>query len=295
MTDLLAMASRDRLRAIRAIATPDDATAFALRRVLFTDTDAHVRSAAARTLGTLPHGHPAEAWLLDAIHDRAPLVRDTILRALARCGTAASREPLRALIEADGIWWVRRSAVYALGAVAGEAELPAFTRALADPFWRVRQAAVRVLAVLGAQDPEVRLEMQEAPPSSTLAFLRGTWGPVAVEAPQRAGAPSLLPPALLDPDPAVVTARVPDDPDVTPLALVELLADPHATLRAAASKRLARSGNLDALEASLDWLEEPRIPQVGDTVRELVDGLGDPALKLARRAIARSDRPAATR
>jgi len=295
VTDLLAVASRDRLRAIRAIATPpDDATAFALRRVLFTDTDAHVRSAAARTLGTLPHGHAAEAWLLEAIHDRAPLVRDTILRVLARCGTAASRAPLRALIESDGIWWVRRSAVYALGAVAGEAELPAFTRALADPFWRVRQAAVRVLAVLGAQDPEVRLEMQDAPPSSTLAFLRGTWGPVAVEAPQRAGAPSLLPPALLDADPAVVTARVADDPDVSPLALVELLADPHATLRAAASKRLARSGNLDALEAALDWLEEPRIPQVGDTVRELLDGLGDPALEIARRALARTDRPAAT-
>ncbi len=294
IAELLAVSRGDRLRAIRELATPpDDATAFALRRLLFTDGDAHVRSAAARTLGTLPHGHAAESWLLDAIHDPAPLVRDTILRALARCGTATSRAPLRTLIESDGIWWVRRSAVYALGAVAGEAELPTFTSALADPFWRVRQAAVRVLAVLGAQDPEVRFEMQDAPPSSTLAFLRGTWGPVAVEAPARAGAASLLPPALLDFDPAVVTARVPGDPDVTPLALVELLCDPHATLRAAASKRLARSRNLDALEAALDWLEEPRIPQVGDTVVELLDGLGDPALELARRALARPDRPAA--
>lgn len=296
ISGLLAVSRRDRLRAIRDVATPpDEATAYVLRRLLFTDGDAHIRSAAARTLGTLPHGHDAEAWLLEALRDRTPLVRDTILRALARCGTSASRAPLRTLIETDGIWWVRRSAVYALGAVAGEAELPAFTRALGDPFWRVRHAAVRVLALLGAHDPEVRLEMQDAPPSSTLAFLRGTWGPVAVEAPQRAGAASLLPPALLDPDPAVVTARVPDDPDVTPLALVELLCDPHATLRAAASKRLARSGDLDALEAALDWLEEPRIPQVRDTVVELLDGLGDPARELARRALARTDRPAATK
>jgi HEAT repeat protein len=288
VNELLSAARRDRLRAIRELSL-SPAGAFALRRVLFTDTDAHVRAAAARALG----GTDAEAWLIDALGDRAPLVRDTIVRALARCGSSSSWESLRRVIETDSVWWVRRAAVYALGALGGDVAV--FTAALGDPFWRVRHAAVRVLAALGAHDPEIRLEMLDAPPSSTLAFLRGTWGPVAVEAPARATAPSALPPALLDPDPAVVTARVPRDREVTPFALVELLCDPHVTLRAAAAKRLAASREIDALTSALDWLEEPRIPHVADTVVNLLDQLGEPALAVAERALALPGRPAAAR
>ncbi len=283
---------RDRLRAIRGLPPELDADiAFALRRLLFTDRDAHVRAAAARTLASWPG---AEPWLLERITDRAPLVRDAIVRALARCGTTASSAPLRELVERDSVWWVRRAACYALAALpCDDANLATFTRTLADPFWRVRHAAVRVLSLLGARDPDVRDAVLASPATPTVAFLRGTWGPVAVEAPQRATAPSLLPPALLDPDPAVVTARVPRDPDATPLALVEMLCDPHAPLREVVVRRLAEAGDLDAFEAALDWLEEPRIPHVVDTVRDLLDGLGEPALEVAERALRRTDRLAA--
>src|SRR5262249_38685942 len=162
---------------------------------------------------------------------------------------------------------------YALAAVAGTAELPALMGVLADPFWRVRHAAVKVLAVLGARDPDVRDELLIAEPTPAVTFLRGTWGPVAIQAPARAPAPSARPPELLDPDPAVVTARLADMGELDPVALVELLCDPHVPLRALAARRVAAaaaSGDLAAAWAALDWLEEPRIPHVGDTVSELL-------------------------
>src|SRR6185436_7428638 len=61
-----------------------------------------------------------------------------------------------------------------------------------------------------------------------------------------------------------------------------------------AARRVA-GGGPEALAAALDWLEEPRIPHVVDTVYELLDGLGDPAAELAVRALARPDRPGAAR
>jgi HEAT repeat protein len=307
---LVAASRRERLRTIREHEATA-ALAFALRRLLYTDRDANVRAAAARRLGDLlADSDPSspsridasridasriDDWLVDALDDRSALVRDAILRALARAGSPASAPAVRALVAGDRTWWIRRSAIYALAALAGAEEVPAFTAALGDPFWRVRHAAVKVLAMLGARDPEIRDGLHDVPASSTLAFLRSSWGPVAVEAPARAGRPSALPQALLDPDPAVVTARLATDRTVTPHALVELLCDPHEPLRSLAAERLAASGDSAALEAALDWLEEPRVPHVADTVEALVDGLGDLAVQLATRALARTDRPGAGR
>ncbi|HET9993610.1 MAG TPA: HEAT repeat domain-containing protein, partial [Kofleriaceae bacterium] len=208
----VASARRDRMRAIRDASAGDDleALACALRRVLFTDGDAEVRAAAARRLAVLVY--PSEAWLTDALGDHSAMAREAILRALARRGTLESADAVRRIGEADRVWWVRRTAVYALAAIAGASELAAFKAALADPFWRVRHAAVKVLAVLGARDADVRDELISEPPEgaarSALQFLRATWGPVAVDPPDRTAGASLLPEALLDPDPAVVTARL---------------------------------------------------------------------------------------
>ena len=283
---LVSESRRTRIDAIRDL-VPTDALPFALRRVLFTDTHAEVRAAAARRLAQFPG---VESWLVDALDDGSPLVRDAVLRALARAGTIACVPRLRRLVDDDRMWWVRRGAVYALAAIAGEAEVAACTRALADPFWRVRHAAVKVLSVLGAASPAFRDEViASSSDTSTLTFLRSSWGPVAIEAPQRAAAPSALPPALLDPDPAVVTARLLDG-KFSPRALVELLCDPHVPLRSLAAHRISVSQDRDALEAALDWLEEPRIPHVVDTVHHLLDNLGDLAAELAALALSRDDR-----
>jgi diketogulonate reductase-like aldo/keto reductase len=289
----IAESRRERLRAIRALrhaGSPD--VAFALRRLLYADHDANVRAAAALALAHADA--PIEAWLVDAIADISPLVRDAILRTLAKRGGEAAVAVLRRLIRDDRMWWVRRSAIYALAAVAGATQLDAFTAALADPFWRVRQAAVRVLAVLGARDLDVRADIVAAPPSSTLTYLRAAWGPVAIDSAQRAVTPSALPPALLDPDPAVVTARL-ASADASPVALVELLCDPHEPLRTLAAHRIAASRDRAALLAALDWLDEPRIPHVADTVETMLDSLGDDAAEIAAHALGREDRPGAAR
>jgi hypothetical protein len=207
---LLAESRRDRIHALRDLHV-SPAMRFVLRRVLFTDRDAEVRALAAERLGEIAN---VGAWLVDALGDRSPLVRDSVLRALAKQTTGGRRAvteidvaPLRRIARGDRTWWVRRSAVYALAAIAGAGELELFQEVLADPFWRVRQAAVRVLAALGARDKDVRDEIAATAPSPTLTYLRASWGPVAIEAPMRAASTtSTLPPELLDPDPAVVTS-----------------------------------------------------------------------------------------
>ena len=300
LVDLVSEDRRVRIRAIRAlpVGAAPARLAFALRRLLFADGDAGVRAAAARRLAALAghDGVAVEAWLLEALGDRAPLVRDVVVRGLALASSGDARAALRARVRHDRVWWVRRAAIYALAAVAGVDELAAFEAALGDPFWRVRHAAVKVLAVLG-RDPDVRAELLRAPAASSgaLAFLRASWGPAAIEAPARAASASALPAALLDPDPAVVAARLADDRTASSVALVELRCDPHVALRELAAARIAASADHAAYRAALDWLEEPRIPHVAETVERLLDGLGDPAAALAGEALARADRPGAAR
>ncbi len=288
---LVAREMRDRLRAIYRTPASEE-LAFALRRVLFADHHADVRAAAARRLGGL-RGPPIASWLVDAIADHSANVRDAVLRALAELADASARDAVRELALHDRVWWVRRAAVYTLAAVGEPAAT--FEAILDDPFWRVRHAAVRVLAVLGAGDLEVRAQIASQS-SPARDYLRASWGPVAVEQPGRvASGTSALPAELLDPDPAVATARLAELRGVSPVALVELLCDPHAPLRLLAAERIAASRDPDALRAALDWLEVPGVPHVADLVEELLDQLGDDAPPIAAFVLARADRRGAAR
>lgn len=298
MIGLVASARRDRLRAIRDAIAGDaiDALACGLRRVLFTDRDAAVRAAAARRLGEL--ATQTETWLREALGDDSPMVREAVLRALASTGSGGSIEPVRQLVLTERTWWVRRSAVYTLAAIAGATELATFKAVLGDPFWRVRHAAVKVLAVLGARDTQLRDAIIAEPPRgaarSALEFLRASWGPVGVEATAAPSAASHLPAELLDLDPAVVTARL-VTAKVDPIALVELLSDPHVPLRLLAVERLIAMRDRGAFHAALDWLEAPRIPHVAECVEHMLAQLGDDALEVAAGALIRADRPGAAR
>src|SRR6185503_8602307 len=99
MHQLLAESSRQRLRAVRELAA-SPALAYALRRVLYTDRHAEVRAAAARRLGRIEVAGSA-GWLVDALGDGSALVRESNLRALARCGGAGARDGVRARIAED--------------------------------------------------------------------------------------------------------------------------------------------------------------------------------------------------
>ncbi|MFN0247893.1 MAG: aldo/keto reductase [Kofleriaceae bacterium] len=312
----------------------DPAIVYGLRRLLASDRDVAVRALAAGALGsvrtraldvtaftmaqapdgsTMPEVVP---WLVDALADTSPVVRDAAIRALARHAAVVAYAPLCMLARTDTTWWVRRAAIYALGVIGasdtsstrGSAEASGATSsgrnvadpiaparaALADPFWRVRHAAIQVLSIYGNRAPERRAEILAHIEGGTGQYLSALWGPTLIED-RRAPIVSRLPLALLDRDPAVVTARLAEMESPPPLAIVELLCDPHVPLRTLAATRLMDGADADAFAASLNWLDEPRIPHVAATVTTMLDSLGDAARELASRVLSAPARPGASR
>ncbi|HRC56990.1 MAG TPA: HEAT repeat domain-containing protein, partial [Kofleriaceae bacterium] len=359
------------VEALTAAQLAEPAVSYALGRLLAADPDVSVRAAAAAALGRVrgepgvqldarpdaqldaqpgarpgaqPDAQPgaqpdaqfdalAASWLLEALRDGSPVVRDAAVRALAARRCARAFGALTQLAQTDQVWWVRRAAVYALGtvgasfhggaaaggtaalgapgaawpdvdgeaplAVSSEATIAAARAALSDPFWRVRHAAVQVLALCGARTPSLRDQILAEVEGGSADYLRALWGPALISATASAtGAPvweSKLPAPLRDRDPAVVTARLAAMDSPPPLALVELLCDPHVPLRELAAARLTRAGDSEAFAAALRWLEEPRIPHVAETVTDLLDGLGDAARELAADVLAGAPRCGAAR
>ena len=336
MIDLLSSEARLRRSAVaglRAAELAEPATGYALRRLLATDPDVAVRAAAAEALGRVPQADGAASgvsgertagarqpsagtgaglgvgtWLIDALDDVSPVVRDAAIRALARRKEGRAMAGLRERAAGDVVWWVRRAAIYALGVIGSarsvsdeaarstiELVIDSARAAIADPFWRVRHAAVQVLAVYGNRQPERREEILARVEGGSADFLRALWGPTLVEDPRAPAIASRLPEALLDRDPAVVTARLAAMVAPPPTALVELLCEPHVPLRELAVERLLEAGDVEAFTAALRWLDEPRIPHVAVTVIEMLDGLGDPARALAAAVLAEPARPGASR
>lgn len=284
---------RDAITALGEADRRDPAVAYALRRVLATDEDVPVRAAAAYALALCAHAE--DAWLVGALEDGSPTVRDALIRGLARRRAPGVVDALAMRAATDIVWWVRRSAIYAIGVIAGAAAIAPCRAALSDPFWRVRHAAVQVLAAHGARMPERRGEILADVDGGSADYLRALWGPALVGEINSPPIASRLPEALRDRDPAVVTARlaVMDDPPA--LALVELLCDPHVPLRTLAVERVVEAGDLDAFAAALHWLDEPRIPHVAKTVIDMLDGLGDAARELVVRVLAAPARRGALR
>lgn len=295
----------------------DGAVLGALRRLVAADRDVAVRAAAAEALGRADAGGLAEP-LLVAMDDASPVVRDAAIRAVARRRCARALAALGERAGGDAIWWVRRAALYALGVIAGTSPREARAAgaaspevgdacphvayvievargALSDPFWRVRHAAVQVLAVLGRQDRSRRDDILADVEGGSADYLRALWGPTLLEDPRAPAVASRLPAELADRDPAVVTARLLEMAAPPALALVELLSDPHVALRELAVRRLLELGDAEAFAAALRWLDEPRIPHVAATVIELLDGLGDPARALAEQVLAARARVGASR
>ncbi len=303
LAELLAPEASRRRRQLEQLTAEEAgqvAMGFALRRVLAADPDATVRAAAATALGRAARACPeaghfrqleAEGparWLVGALREVSPMVREAAVRALAQWRAEAAAPALAERSREDEIWWVRRAAVYALGVLGGELALDAVRAAVADPFWRVRHAAVQVLAAHGRRAPEQRAQLLAEVPKDSAAYLRALWGPALVEGEPAEPPASRLPVELLDRDPAVVTARLgklaPEQLDA--VALVELLSDPHESLRELAAARVAASEDPRAWAAALRWLEEPRLPHVAATVTALLDGLGAPARALAAEVLA---------
>ena len=292
-----------RRRAVNELDTRPIPHRFALRHVLLTDEDAEVRANAARKLGEGRIRRATNA-LLDATADPLASVRDQAFRAL---GKLDAREVFPIAWEAarsESVWWVRRSAIRAAAATCGADALPLLIEALADPFWRVRHAAVQALAMLGEEDAGVRehvrhakhLEQQRtdgpSPVAHAVRYLEGVWNDEPVDdALLTSSEPSpvpFVPQAFADEDPAVVTARLEkaQDADVPSRALVVWLGNPHGALRSLARKKLRDRNDFDAFVDALRWFDEPRIPHAAEEVHAICDRLGADDIDLARRVLA---------
>ncbi len=258
-------------------------TWFALRSLLAFDTRAQVRAAAARRLGEAQDLPESTGWLVEALADPFPTVREAVCAALGRHHVAQAREALTRAMRSEPRWWVRREAVR--GLVAHDAA-EALREATADPVWRVRHAALRALSAKGAGLSEHSSWSEVA--ASGAAWLRGEEAP-PVE-------PATRPDdGLWNPDPAVTTARVERaGREVAPMRLVPLLADSHRPLRRAAANLLLRLNDLEALSAALSWLRDPRTAHAPETVRALLDELDGPVGQaLARIALSSAGNTAA--
>lgn len=291
-TALHALLDDDPEERLSAIARAAGAiAAYALRDVVRSDPDADVRAAAALRLASFDDV-PAELRvraLHDALYDTHASVRAAACRGLARAarddGSAARAPAERALARLameEPIWWVRRAALLAFARLDRRRRVAVLGAALDDPFWRVRHAAARVLVALGERGEGIAVALADATPPSDRA--RAALAYVARRLPDGAKLLDASPPdardaapdtTLVDPDPAVVTARIEAGGRATAAELVLHLGDPHAPLRAAASARLAKAPDARALHLAVLWLEEPRIPHAAETVIALLDGLAD--------------------
>lgn len=314
--DLLAAEPSVREAACEAIEL-DTLGVHALREALLLDTHASVRRAAADRLARIQDpqlASLASVWLVEALADRFPSVRDSACHALARLAGpspihADRHTPAFALarrMSDDPVWWVRRAAARALVAVLDDPRqaIAALLPGLGDPFWRVRHAVVQALALVVASVDEARREsiqrelielgerLDDEVARAALIYLAREW-PIGDDFPALAG--SVGDPAgieLDDPDPAVVTARLLSSREHDPAVLIPLLAESHEPLRREAARRLANIGDPERLRPALAWLEDPRVPNAPAAVASLLDRLGDQAGSLAAHALAGS-RPGA--
>ncbi len=245
--------------------------AYAARDVLVSDSDGTVRARAAFFLARTDYAFVAPA-LRDALHDEMPLVRHAAVRGLALIGDHRALRRLERMANEDPIWWVRRAAIVSATTLGGAASIPMLREALDDPFWRVRHAAVRAFLSLDVEGIESLRDATSPRSAGALAYLKKRLGIDHADLSGPTETTNAVV-ALLDPDPAVVTARVERGDPVTIAFLVECLGDSHEALRVTARKRLAALPDARALTLALLWLEEPRVPHAAATVFRLLDGL----------------------
>ncbi len=285
-----------RRQAVSAVDARSLSGRYALREALLGDEDAEVRARAAQKLGEARDCRFVSA-LCEALSDARPSVRDRAIRALARIGAEELLPHARRAVREEAVWWVRRAAVRAAASAGGIEALEMLIEALADPFWRVRHAAVQSLLLLGDNEEtaaEVRAKLHAAaakdrsgPVTAAVAYLAETWGQEAGEKTPAAGGDRRTLPwstnGLGDEDPAVVTARLERTraPELPARALVGWLGDPHAPLRGLARQRLRERGDREALLLATRWLDEPRVPHAAGEVRALLDRLGAQDIDLA--------------
>ncbi len=298
-TRLLSRSAEVRLQAVGQLDGSDSADIYAARAALLQDSDGRVRAEAARFLGRAKVVSPIN-WLHDATYDELPSVREAAARSLGQlAGLPAQRAQARLnrLALLDPIWWVRRTAAIALARVGQAGSIPTLKAVLGDPFWRVRHAALESLVLLWQAYSDEREQillvtatMSEACQSAHLELLSRVEPQLAA---YKAPSPPPNDQPLMNPDPAVTTARLRARPpsEVPPAELLPLLADPHTQLRELAIDRLARQIKATEMDEVLPHMAIPGLPHALESACELLSRSGRRAHSLIGRILSDTESP----
>lgn len=271
-----------RKRAVTRLVLSSPAELFALREVLLFDADAGVRALVPPRLAEVDDARVI-AWLVQAVGDERPSVREAAWNALGRRRAVELVGVARQALRDDDTWWVRRAVIRALAQVATDESVDVILTAFDDPFWRVRLSATQSLWRRLGNDRRL-VSLLEGLRSSPSALVRGAASWLLSDDQDEAAPTPTLP--GLDADPAVTAAQW-SSLEVDGKTLVALLGEPHDSLRWAARKRLSRNADLDVAELVLAWLDEPRVPHAARTAVACLESMPIDHAELSRRVLSK--------
>jgi HEAT repeat protein len=121
---------------------------------LLEDSEGIVRIAAARALGNVPGQESLDALMSIALGDENELVRQHVVVVIGERRHKEAIPKLESLLQAESDL-VRANAARTLGDIGDRTTLPALTRALDDPYYKVRSLGAHGLSKIDAKDPQV--------------------------------------------------------------------------------------------------------------------------------------------
>ena len=119
-----------------------------------------LRTVAARSLTEIPGDESMTALLDVAIQDENERVRELVVRAIGVRRTREAVPRLEAMLAAESDL-VRANSAISLRVLGDRSSVPALTRALDDPYYKVRSLAAHALSTVASDDPSVAAVLRD--------------------------------------------------------------------------------------------------------------------------------------
>lgn len=143
-----------RISTAQALGMLKDPASVPVLAKLLEDSEGTVRIAAARALGNVPGQESLDTLMAIALGDESELVRQHVVVVIRDRRHVEAIPRLESLLQAESDL-VRANAARALGDLGDRTTIPALTRSLEDPHWKVRSLSAHSLSKLDAKDPGV--------------------------------------------------------------------------------------------------------------------------------------------
>lgn len=244
----LLAAAEDPLGTVRLAAykglgrTQDPSVVPVLVKGLYEEDDT-LRVAAAKALAEVPGDESLSALLSIAMQDEYEQVRELVVRVIGQRRVREAVPKLEGMLGAESDL-VRANAALILRGLSDASSVPALTRALEDPYYKVRSLAAHALSTIAPADPEVTATLRAALDREEIAITRVDLAWSLARCGDRAGMPILREqlfrgnPEDVRAEAAFALGEVGEAPDV-PL-LEKAILDKKGLVRSAAAKSLEK-------------------------------------------------------